>query len=183
VRWGDRTGRGLRVGMGGLACLLASHALRVEAGPPPGVTLAQALAAADPDALALAQVAVRHGEAALLALLEPGRPVAEQLLALRAAPWLEAPWLVLPALPALLESRDSELAPAAAAALLAIVGSLDGARLDRSEVERAPLCGVVPRLRAAAGEAAVREDVRLAAGVAAHVLEGLCGVAGPDAGP
>jgi hypothetical protein len=168
--------------MGGLACLLASHALRVEAGPPQE-TLAQALAAADPDALAVARVAVRHGEVALLALLEPGRPVAEQLLALRAVPWLDAPWQVLPALAALLRSRDSELAPAAAAALLAIVDGLDGARLDRSEVERAPLCRVVPQLRAAAEDAAVRQDVQLTAGVAAHVLDGLCDVAGPDAGP
>ena len=182
MHWADRWGRGLRAGMGGLACLLASSAWRAEAGLP-GETLVQALAAADPDALALARVAAQHGEAALLAVLQPGRPVAEQLLALRAAPGLEAPWQVPPALLALLRSRDSELAPAAGVALLAIVADLDGARLDRSEVERAPLCRVVPALRAAAEDGAVRQDVRLAAGVAAHVLDGLCGVAGPDAGP
>jgi hypothetical protein len=161
-----------------VACLVSSGSLRADTGAAAAESLVLALAAADPDPVALCRVVARHGDAAVLALLKPGAAVAPQLLALRAAPCLEARWDALPSLPPLLRSRDSELAPAAAASLTATVAALDAAELDRHEVQRAALCRVGPALRAAANDGAVRPDVRQAAGVAAHLLDGLCGAGG-----
>jgi hypothetical protein len=129
------------------------------------------LAVDDADPLELARIVHRFGDASILVLLEAERPASVRLAAVRAAPWLAEPEQALPALSAMIATRESDLAPAAARATLHIARLLDADALSRHELLPAELRAVVTRLRTAAEQGWVREDLRLMAALAAAQLE------------
>jgi hypothetical protein len=129
------------------------------------------LAVQDADPLELARVAHRVGDDVVLALLAPSQPTGVRLAAVRTAPWLAEPERALMALSALLSSRDSDLAPAGAHALLQIARSLDDAELKRRELLPAELASVVAELHRVTQLRWVRADIVLAAAAAAAQLE------------
>ncbi len=128
------------------------------------------VAVVDADPLELARVVARVGDPPVRASLAAGRPSAERLAAVRGASWLRAPELALPELVAMLEGRDSELAPAAARAVVQIAMRLDVDELARREVLPETLAAVRARLLAAAERGALRADIRAMAAEAAARL-------------
>jgi hypothetical protein len=86
---------------------------------------------------------------------------------------MREPELALPALAELAAGRDPYLAPAAAAALVAIARALDLDSLGDREVDPASLAPVRARLVALGEDASARADIRAAARLAASCLEAL----------
>jgi hypothetical protein len=84
--------------------------------------------------IGVARVADEAGDGALLARLNDGKPRAEALVAVRAAPFAQAPERLVPALAQLACGRDPALAPEASAALLAIADGLDPHEFEAREV-------------------------------------------------
>jgi hypothetical protein len=119
------------------------------------------LAIDDDDPLELARVVQRYGDSALLALLRPDEKPPVRLVAMRAAPWLAEPELALPLLAPWVASRDSELAEAAARAMLQICQKLDRAELARREIAPAELTSVVAQLQRVEHQRWLRADLRL----------------------
>jgi hypothetical protein len=83
---------------------------------------------------------------------------------------MKAPESVLPRLAALIEGRDSELAPAAARAVAQIANLLDGDELQRREIAVHELAEVRERLASAGNNELLRADIRLYAAQAAAAL-------------
>jgi hypothetical protein len=137
----------------------------------PAAAASALLAVQDADPLELARVAHHLGDDAVLALLAPSQATGVRLAAARAAPWLSEPDRALPALSALMSSRDSDLAPAAACALLQITRALDADTLKRRELLPGELESVLAELRRVAQLRWVRADILLAAAAAAAQLE------------
>lgn len=152
------------VALGSMALGLTPGAAQAE--PPAGALIA----VRDADPLELARVAARLGDAAVLALLAPSQPVAAQLAAVRAAPWLREPERALLPIAELIAGRDSELAPAAARAALQITRALDADALARRELLPDDLAPALSALARAAVLSRVRDDLRRMAAAAAEQL-------------
>lgn len=131
---------------------------------------ARLTAVADADPIELARVAGALGDSAVLAAMSEGRPGAERLAAVRAAPWLDAPELALDLLVRLLVGRDSELAPSAARAVARIAAALDADTLARREVLPESLSAVRAKLTEAVERETLRADIRVLAAEAAFQL-------------
>jgi hypothetical protein len=159
----------------GLSALLllglvgASHADPPAPARPPAAV--QLLAITDSDPLELARVARLVGDDAVLALLDRAQPGDACLAAVRASPWLREPERALVLLAPMIESRDSDLAPAAARAAFQIARAIDVSTLDRREILPAELLPAHAALRAASDRAWVRPDLRLLAAAAVAQLE------------
>jgi hypothetical protein len=150
------------------------------AGDPQADAAAKALLAVrDADPLELARVVLRVHDAAVLALLDDARPVPVRIAALRASRFLRQPELALAALPRWIESRDGELAEAAARAAFAIASQLDADILARRESDLGALASVAVALHAVERHAPwARADLIALAHAAAAQLEA-AGVSGP----
>lgn len=131
---------------------------------------AAVLAACDGDPLRLARAVQALGDEAVLKLLADER-VAVKLSALWAAPALQQPEAALEPIAALITSRDSELAPAAAHAALTIARAISADTLAAHETAPAALTKARAALQAAAGLARVRADLRAMAAAAAAQLQ------------
>jgi len=131
------------------------------------------VAAHDTDALELARVVDRVGDAAILARLTPETPIAVRALAVVAATRLHAPEDALVPLAEIAAGRDPDLAPRAAQSLLIIARSLDGAALDTRERDRADFTPARARLTAIAADETARSDIRRAAQLADAALADL----------
>lgn len=158
-----------RRGVLGLGVALVGAALAAHADAP----VPSLAAVGDADPLELARVVSRLGDAAVLRSLGSGRPVAERLAAVRAAPWLGAPERALPPLIELLAGRDSELAPAAGLSVARVASVLDADALARREVRVAELAPVRARLVEVAQNDALRADLRAFADAAAAALRAI----------
>lgn len=128
------------------------------------------LVAAGTDPLEVGRFVAVLGDAAVLTALGEAAPAVERLAAVRAARWLAAPEQALAPLAAILEGRDSELAPSAARAVAAIAAGLDADALARREVLPEELSAVRERLLAAAERSTLRADIRTSAAEAAAAL-------------
>lgn len=165
----------VRGGFGLYAALLLGVATaRADDAPAanPGPSAAAALIAVrDADPLELARIVARAGDDAILPLLLDPEPPAVRLAAIRAARWLAEPERALPSVIASIASRDSDLAPAAARAALAIAERLDADELARRELTPTQLAPARDALLQAARQPGVRPDLCLLALSAAAQLE------------
>lgn len=162
--------------VGWLALALALAALSSLAGD---ATRAQPRAAADPlgdaldaDPLDVARMVRGTGDALVLARLASS-DTALVLAALRAAPFLAAPEAALGKLATLAASRDPDLAPEAAHAMLVIARGLTPEELAQREAELSELAPARDALRRLAADASARADIRQAAALAAGSLSAL----------
>jgi len=130
--------------------------------------------ALDAEPLDLARMVRRSGDALVLARLASG-DTAHALAALRAAPFLAAPEAVLSALATLAASRDPDLAPEAAHAVLVIARGLTLEELAQREAELGELAPARDALRRLAADTSARADIRQAAALAAGALGALIG--------
>jgi hypothetical protein len=132
----------------------------------------QKLAACEGDPLRLARAVHTLGDAKLLALLADAR-VEVQLSAVYAAPALLEPEAALEPIAALVASRDSELAPAAARAALTIAQAITADSLAEHEAAPAALAKARALLQQAAQLTRVRADLRQLAAAAAAQLQAI----------
>jgi hypothetical protein len=151
-----------------LLCLIASVAGAQEPTAPDPL-----LAVHDTDPLELARVVDRIGDRAVLARLAPETPIAVRALAIVAAPRLHAPEDALASLATIAAGRDPDLAPRAAASLLAIARELDERALDARERDRAELAPARVELATLMADETVRPDVQRAAHLADAALADL----------
>ena len=128
--------------------------------------------ALDAEPLDLARMVHRSGDALVLTRLASGDTV-HVLGALRAAPFLTAPEAALGKLAALAASRDPDLAPEAARAVLGIARALTLEALAQREGELRELAPVRDALRRIAADTSARADIRQAAALAAGALSAL----------
>jgi hypothetical protein len=128
------------------------------------------LAIVDADPLALARVAQRFGDLAIVALLEPATDTMVRLAAVRTSPWLRAPERALARLAEIASGRDSELAPAAARAAQQISQQLDAEVLARRECLASELTAALIALRALGEREHTAPHVRAYAWAAAAQL-------------
>ncbi len=171
--------RGARLWQGaGLACCLGAI---VAAGLP---RAAMAQRTEDPlastpnaDPLELGRRAAALGDDAVLARLADGTPRTVRLAAVRAARFLRQPERALAPLGHVARGRDPDLAPAAALAILRIVGELDLPTLERRELRAEDFAAARRELAALADDGRSRADVRAAARRAASRLAALLGPA------
>ena len=126
--------------------------------------------AADGDPLDLARAVAARADETILATISAAASPAERLAAVRAAAWLRAPEDALAPLIPLVESRDPDLAPAAARAVARIAASLDMDVLAAREVAPDGLSPVRAKLDALADRDDVRADIRALAAEAAFHL-------------
>jgi hypothetical protein len=160
--------------LAGLTSFVPVHHVRAQAAADASRAL---LAVDDADPLELARVVQRHGDLAILRLLDASQPVAIRIAAMRATPWLARPEDALTLLAPELASRDAELAESAARALLAIAQRLDGPALERREQSASALGPVVASLDALAGQTWIRADLRALAASAVAQLQAAGAVA------
>jgi hypothetical protein len=161
-----------------LVCALASLSAW---GPPAIAEPAAAPAAAllrravDADDLELAALSARLGDDAVLAALAPGSDVPLQLAAVRAAPFMRDKPLALEPLALIAQTRDPDLAPAAARRVLAIAQALELEDIASRELSPAAFEAAELRLDQLASSRIARVDIRLYAAEAAHLLRRLRG--------
>jgi hypothetical protein len=131
------------------------------------------LAAHDTDALELARVVDRIGDAAVLARLTPETPTPVRALAVVAATRMHAPEDALAPLAEIAAGRDPDLAPRAAQSILAIARSIDERSLDARERDRADLAPARGAIAAIAADETARADLRRACQLADAALADL----------
>jgi hypothetical protein len=151
-----------------LAASLSGPAARAQSAPATD-PLTSAL---DADPLDLARAAHRAGDALVLARLGHGS-VAQQLGAVRCAPFLAAPESALGLLSVIATGRDPDLAPEAVRAALTIARALTLEDLARREAELSGLLPARAALRRLSADASARGDLRRAAAAAAGALAAL----------
>ena len=128
-------------------------------GQPPDLSLGH-------DALELARSVDRVGDARVLAALEADASRRDQLVAIRAAPFLRAPEAALSRLVGFARGRDPQLAPAATVALLRIARILTAHDLVAREARSEPLRQVLEDLRGLVDDESARLDLRTMADLA-----------------
>jgi hypothetical protein len=148
-----------------LAIVQAAAAARAQPADP---GLLAAVADADP--LELARHIDSHGDAIVVRGLHAEQPGQVRLAAVRAVPFMNAPWNVLQVLGEMLVGRDSELAPAAARSLLKVAERGDANSGFALELGADQLDKAIDALDRAASDRSVRADIALAAGQASSML-------------
>jgi hypothetical protein len=138
--------------------------------------------AADADELALARIAARVGDDAVLAALSDTSDSLAQLAAIRATPYIVDKDQALLPLATIAASRDPELAPLAAWKLVRVTQALAREGLDAREVMPGSLAPARAALLALVADVSARSDIRLYAGQVAYSL-GTLGVPSSDGGP
>jgi hypothetical protein len=126
-------------------------------------------AAVNADELDLAALVARIGDDVVLTSLSEGDSVL-RLSAIRSAPYLVSKELALQPLAVLAQGRDPDLAPAAVRRALAIAGALALDRAANRELDLDTLQAAQRLLLALANAKSARADVRVCAGLSAHLL-------------
>jgi hypothetical protein len=148
--------------------LSAAHAARPDA--------AMLLrAAVDADDLDLAALSDRIGDDAVLSALAPGTDVTAQLTAVRAAPFLASPESALERLAMIAQTRDPDLAPAAARRAFQIAQGLELEDISAREISPQSLRPAEELLNSLSSSQLAGADVRLYAAQAAQLLRALRG--------
>lgn len=158
-----------------LVALCAAPIAGAFAAPTGSPDTAELRSAVDADVLTLAAVAARIGDDAVLRALTQHDDVTLRLAAVRSAPFLHAPAAALPALIALAEGRDPELAPAAARRVRAIAQALSVRPAGVREQYDDTLVAALQALDRLASDATAARGVRLCAGEASMLLRNIPG--------
>jgi hypothetical protein len=125
--------------------------------------------------MSVAEIAARVGDDAVLAALVQRADVTLRLAAVRSAPFLHAPAAALPALIAMAQGRDPNLAIAAARRVRAIAQALSVRPAGVREQYEDTLSAALEALAALAADATAAHGVRVCAGEASMLLRNIPG--------